>query len=55
MVINSVNQELSFDDLDQMIGEMEQRNEFKCTANDGRTCPSGACAVFGEVCAVNLP
>lgn len=52
-MIKPINRELSFNDLEQMIDEMEQRSEFTCTSNDGRTCPTGACGVYGTVCSVN--
>lgn len=49
-MIKSVNQELSFNDLEQMIHEMEQREEFSCSgaACGGDACAAGACA--GKAC-----
>lgn len=52
-MIQSLNKALSFEDREQMVVELEQRNEFTCTANNGKTCPSGACGIYGESCINN--
>lgn len=47
-MVKSVNQELSFNDLDLMIAEMDQREELSCS---GAACGANACAL--GVCAGN--